>query len=134
LKKRKREAEEIGLIGRETLALLREVRGCVEDQGRVNRLIARIDSLRARMMELNDCYELVTQLSQDTEYARFQHDRKLAASRAEGMEKQRRQLGRDIANVEGVVKASEAFIALMEETIAGLEREMDRRAAAGRGR
>src|SRR5207249_51204 len=61
------EAARIARIGEETLPLLEQVRDCIEDQGRVNRLIARIDALRARMMELNDCYELVTQLSQQTE-------------------------------------------------------------------
>lgn len=121
LRRRREEAGRIQRIGRETLPLLQEVRDHLDDQPRVNRLIARIDRLRAQMMELNDTYDLITQLSQQTELARFQADRQLAAARVEGIERQRRQASRDIANVSAVIEAAQEFEKLMDRVIVSLE-------------
>jgi hypothetical protein len=123
LRKRSDEAGRIIEIGRQTRPLLEQVREQIEDQSRVNQLIARIDTLRAKMFELNDCYELVTQLSQRTEMARFESDRKLAASKAQGVERQRRQLTRDIANVDAVTEAAEEFQKLIDLNINKIEQQ-----------
>ncbi len=117
LLKRRDEAGQIAAIGRETLPLLEEVREHLDDQSRVNRNIAAIDALRAKMNVLNDCYELVTQLSQQTELARFHSDRQIAAARLDGAELQRRQIARDILNVQGIIGAAEQFIELMDEAV-----------------
>ena len=117
LKSRRDEAHQIEEIARLTLPLLEEVVGCLEDQARVNRLIARIDTLRARMDTLGRCYDLITQLSQQTELDRFRRDRQVAASRAKGIDRQRRQLLRDIENVKSVGEAARQFSLLMEEAI-----------------
>jgi hypothetical protein len=89
----------------------------------VNHLIAQIDSLRAKMLQLNDCYELITALSQQSELERFRHDRQLAASRATGLDRQKGQLKRDIANVKSLLDATAAFQALVETTIEKLKEE-----------
>jgi hypothetical protein len=130
LEARRAEAEQIRQVAKETLPLLTEVREHLEDQGRVNRLIARIDVLRARMFQLNDCYELVTQLNSRMEFQRFQSDRQTAASKAAGTELQRRQLARDIANVQAVMDAAGDFAALMTSVIGRLAEVGARRGAA----
>jgi hypothetical protein len=63
----------------------------LEDQGRVNRAIGQLDRLRARMNELGATYDLITQLTQKTEMQRFAADRKISASKIDGVERQRRQ-------------------------------------------
>jgi hypothetical protein len=118
LQQRIHEAREIGEIARQTLPLLEEVATCLDDQPRVNRLIAKIDALRARMLSLNDCYELITALSQQSELERFRQDRQ--AARLAGIERQRTQVKRDIANVQSLLVAADDFVALMEKTIGGL--------------
>jgi len=115
---RKQESHQIQQISRDTLALLHELRRCLDDQTRSNRLIARIDALHSRMNSLNDCYELVTLLSQQTELARFRSDHQLAASNLTGIDRQRRQLDRDIQNVQAVIGASEQFQKLIDNVIA----------------
>jgi len=117
LASRLEEAEGIEEIALETLPLLEEVVLCLNDQQRVNQLIARIDSLRAKMIQLNDCYELITALSQQSELERFRHDRQLAASRATGLDRQKAQLKRDIANVKSLIEATAAFQTLVAATI-----------------
>ncbi|HEV8607137.1 MAG TPA: 6-hydroxymethylpterin diphosphokinase MptE-like protein [Tepidisphaeraceae bacterium] len=117
LQTRLKESHEIEKIARETLPLLEEVATCLEDQPRVNRLIAQIDALRAKMLQLNDCYELITSLRQQSELDRFRHDRQLAAARLTGTDRQRAQLHRDIANVQSLLASSETFALLVKGTI-----------------
>lgn len=121
LRQRDRDARAIADIGNQTLPLLEEVRDHLQDQGRVNRLIARIDALRARMLQHNDAYELATQLSQETELRRFKADRELAASKAVGIERQRRQIDRDILNVRAVIEAAGEFRALLSQVTESIE-------------
>ncbi len=83
LKRRDAEAVEIEQIARDTLPLLEEVRDHLADQPRVNRAIARIDSLRAKMNDLGQSYDLITQMTQLSELHRFQRDRHIAAARLE---------------------------------------------------
>jgi len=121
LKTRLTESQQIEKIGKDTLPLLEDVGNCLDNQPRVNKLIAQIDSLRAKMLQLNDCYELITALSQKSELERFRHDRQLVASRATGIDRQKSQLKRDIANVKSLIDAAKAFQQLVEQTIFGLE-------------
>ena len=139
LRRRRDEAERIQQVSADTLPLLEEIRDHVADQARVNRAIARVDALRARMNELGATYDLVTQLTQSTELKRFQADRRLSASREiDPDDRQRRQVARDIDNVRGVMDAAADFRRLMDEVIDRLsaqaaatsERSLARREAA----
>jgi hypothetical protein len=120
LKRRRDEAGEIERISRQTLPLLEEIRDHLDDQSRVNRAIARIDALRARMNQLGPCYDLILQLTQSSELDRFQRDRRISAETTKGLERQRRQVQRDVENVKSVTAAAEAFIQLMDETLSHL--------------
>lgn len=115
------EARQIEQIGRDTMPLLEEIRDHLEDQGRVNRAISRIDLLRAKMNELHSVYHLITQLTQKTELDRFHADRKISAAKVDGAEKQRRQVQRDIDNVRSVIDASIEFQNLMRFTISDID-------------
>jgi hypothetical protein len=115
LENRKIEAKRIESIGRQTLPLLQELRDHIEDQPRVNRLIASIDLQRNQMNELGRTYDLVTQMTQATEMQRFQADRKIAAKKLCGVELQREQVNRDIDNVRSVMQAALDFVMLMDE-------------------
>lgn len=121
LQHRRNEAREIERISRQTLPLLEEIRDHLDDQARVNRAIARIDELRAKMDQFGRTYDLVTQLTQQTELRRFEHDRKLAASKVDGTERQRRQVSRDIDNVRAMIDAAAEFQMLMGDVIEQLK-------------
>ncbi|HWE02642.1 MAG TPA: 6-hydroxymethylpterin diphosphokinase MptE-like protein [Tepidisphaeraceae bacterium] len=133
LRNRREEGMEIERIARSTLPLLEEIRDHLDDQARVNRAIASIDSLRGRMNELHYAYDLVTQFCQPVELRRFEADRKIIASKAAATEKQRLQVVRDIENVHGILAASIDFQKLMDEVIERLsilEQAQNRSAAA----
>ena len=131
LEARRSEAKQVEQISRETLPLLEEVRDNLSDQSRVNRAIGKLDLLRARIAQLGRCYGLIMQLTQNSELDRFRADQQISASKAEGTDRQRRQVERDIANVRSVVDASQAFQQLMEQTIFRVDefRAMQREAA-----
>ncbi len=117
LENRKREAAEIESVSRETLPLLEEIRDHLEDKPRVNRLIARIDLLRNKMNALGQTYDLLMQMTQGTELERFNADRKISAARLTGVDRQRKQVIRDIDNVRAVQQAARDFQVLMDEVI-----------------
>jgi hypothetical protein len=128
---RRTEAQEIQRISTETLPLLEEVRDHLADQARVNRAIAKIDILRARISQLGRCYQLIMQLTQNSELERYRADQKISSSKVNGTQRQRRQVERDIANVRSVIDASQRFQQLMDQTTARVEQfcEAHRRAA-----
>lgn len=132
LTKRADEASEIEQIASQTLPLLEEIRDHVQNQDRVNRAIARIDSIRKRLTEIDHCYKLVTQLTQNTELQRFQADCRINASNIDGIEKQRRQVQRDIDNVKAVLEAAGEFRRMVSDVIEQVRRQfsLDERAAA----
>jgi hypothetical protein len=117
LHNRKTEARTIESISRKTMPLLEQLRDQLEDQSRVNRLIADIDVLRNQMNELGPTYDLVMQMSQATELQRYRADRKIAAQKLRGVDLQREQVKRDIENVRSVTQAAQDFQDLMDESI-----------------
>jgi hypothetical protein len=117
LEARRAEAVKIADISRRTEPLLREIREHLSDQARVNSAIARIDLLRQDMNQLGQTYDLLIQLTQQSELDRFKADRRIATA-AYSAEKQRRQVDRDLANVAAVVVAATDFIELVDVAIA----------------
>ncbi len=117
LRARREEATEIEAICGRTLPLLQQLRDHLGDEPRVNRLIAEIDRLRAGMNAHGRTYDLVAQMTQQTEVERYMTDRRIAARRLTGVERQRLQVGRDIENVRGIRRAATDFAALMDEVI-----------------
>jgi hypothetical protein len=123
LRRRQAEAAEVERISRQTLPLLEEIRDHADDQDRVNALIARIDGLRASMNEVGATYDLVAQLNQRAQLHRFEADRRISAAKLDPLERQRRQVARDVDNVRGMLEAAQQFQRLMAEVIERLESE-----------
>ena len=121
LHRRRNEARTIADISQATLPLLEEVRAHADDQPRVNSAIARLDALRARMNEVGMTYDLVTELTQKSQLDRFEADRRIKQAKLSPIEKQRRQVDRDIANVRNMLEAATRFQDLMTEVIEQLK-------------
>lgn len=131
LENRLREGEEIERLSEATLPLLEAIRDDIQNQAEVNRLIAKIDGLRARMMQIDRTFQLVMQLAQKSELERFKADHRIAAGKLEGIERQQMQVQRDVDNVRNVGVAARDFQQLMQQTIERIERNLGvvRRAA-----
>lgn len=122
VRRRADEAREIARVSAQTAELLREVRAHLHDQSVVNRLIARIDAQRGRVQALSRCFDLVTQLTQRSELERLRRDRAIEAQGASGVDRQRRQVERDLDNVEAIRRAAIEFASLMEGVAPSLGR------------
>ena len=83
-----------------------------------------------RMDAQGPCYDLIVQMMQTVELDRFQRDRRIAASRVEGIEKQRRQVLRDIENVRGLIAAAGEFRAMTARVMSDLARRSPARKEA----
>jgi ABC-type iron transport system FetAB ATPase subunit len=105
------------------LPLLQEIRDYLSDQERVNRAIARVDDIRTKMDLLGRTYQQVMQFSQQTEMRRFEKDRKLAAEKIDGTDRQQRQVDRDIENVRAVETAAREFQQVMDRVNENLQRQ-----------
>lgn len=122
LRNRRDEAAKIEEISRQTLPLLESIRDRITDQTQVNQAIAKIDALRAEMNRLGATYDLITELTQQSQLTRFESDRRIKMAKLDPTEKQRRQVERDIANVRSVMEAAGRFVTLMDEVIEQLPR------------
>jgi len=114
---RTEEAERVEQVARDTIPFLEEIRDHISDQDRVNRAIVRVDKLRSAMDTLGATYDLIAQFTQQTELNRFEKDRKILASGVSGVEKQKRQVERDIDNVRAMADAAVAFRECLAEAI-----------------
>ena len=110
LAERQGEAAEIAAIGEKTLSLLRVAREHMDDQPRVNGLIAEIDRLRRELRGLEGTYRLVLTLAQRSEQERYRADRRIRAVMADDRQRQRRQVERDILNVESIRNAAQSLV------------------------
>jgi hypothetical protein len=113
LKKRIEEVEGFEAISRETVSLVTDMLGLLEDQGALNRKMIRLDELRTMVKHRAATYKLVMYVSQGAEMYRFREDRKIGKDSVEGKERQRRQLQRDIAYVSELVEGCERLLDML---------------------
>lgn len=114
---RRSEAGRIEQVAAQTLPLLEEIRDFQADQARVNRAIARIDTLRKAMNDLGRTYNLVMAMTMKSEFERFKTDTAIGATQLTELEKQKRQTARDIENVRAIQLAASQFVELADEAI-----------------
>jgi hypothetical protein len=130
LLRRREEASEVERISTATLSLLKRMMEAADDAAELSRLIAQVDAYRAEIGRYNTAYELIVQLSQKAELDRFAADRRIAAAGLDAREKQKRQLRRDIDNVEHVTRSAADFQTLMSDCIDILRQTARQRQAA----
>lgn len=118
------EVDRVGAISREAAGLLGEMRRKHSDQARVNRLIGRVQELGKTVRGIQPAYELVQHLNQTGQFKRFRADRLLHLEASlEPMERQRRQIDRDIVNVEWIAEAASQLSGLIRRAGAAMRGE-----------
>ena len=109
-------------LARETIVVLEEMKGLVDDPKQFNRRIVRVDELRTLVRQDDLVFRMVSDVSQLAELRRFTADAKLTASDARGAELARRQLTRDVEFVNGMIEGADA----LEEILTGCLARFDR--------
>ncbi len=118
----RRDAAQVAELSLEAGAALREMQTHQYDQYRVNKLITRVYELRDEVRKLEPAYGLVQFLNQTGALNRYREDRAIdLAGELDEIERQKRQIGRDIRNVEWLAQAGEVLAGLLGDAIGVLE-------------
>lgn len=96
------EVDKLLAVCREMLTLLEKLKRLLRDPPAFNKLLVRVDELRAKVNENERAYRLINASSQLAELRRFSADRRLAADKSQGAERAKRQLDRDVEFVTNV--------------------------------
>ncbi|MCG3123729.1 MAG: hypothetical protein GIKADHBN_02150 [Phycisphaerales bacterium] len=114
----RRDTWNVAQLSRETCSVLQRMIEAGGDQRRIGELIEQVYLLRDRVTTLQPAYGLVSFLNQTGGMKRFQADRaiELAASLTP-VEKQRRQIERDIQNVTWIADAADQLGSMLDDTI-----------------
>lgn len=119
----RQEVWRIGECSRRAARLLTEMAEHHSDQARVNRLIKEVHALRDEVETLQPAFGLVQRLNQTGTLKRARADRQLAIEEPglSPMERQRRQIERDITNVQWLAETSDVMGRLLDETLAAFD-------------
>lgn len=114
----RREVWRFEQLGRQTASWLAEMAEHHDDQGRVNRLIEKVHGARDEVRSLTVAPRLVERLNQIGAFKRVKADRTLELSAdLPAMERQRRQIERDQANVSWIGDAAGELGAMLDEAV-----------------
>lgn len=112
----------VGEISRATAGCVQEILEHQQDQARVNRLIARIESHAKEVQAIVPGYPLVQHLNQTGILNRFKADRAIELDgELAPLERQRRQAERDLRNVTWLADASDELGAMFDGAIASIK-------------
>ncbi|HRX84784.1 MAG TPA: DUF115 domain-containing protein [Phycisphaerae bacterium] len=107
--------------------LLHELEGLLDKPQKFNQRLVRVDELRAAVNHAYRAYRIINTASQLSELRRFSADRKLSAAKAEGVDRAKQQLKRDIDFVGGLSSAG----ADVKKMLVGALERLDAAIAAG---
>lgn len=111
----------VGKLSRDARVALSEMLEHHADQARVNRLIEKVERLRDRVTSLRPAFDLVQRMNQTGAFNRTRADRAINLGPAtDPVERQRRQIERDMANVAWLADAADALGALLEGSLGAL--------------
>jgi len=124
VQRRLEEVEQLARIGRETLGLIREMLDLVDDQSALNQRMIRLDELRTMVRQRSSVYRLVCYVSQMAEMFRFRQDHAIRRRAAEGKERQRQQLRRDVRYVGEINAGCDRLAELLRECLTRFDEDM----------
>lgn len=117
-----KEAGEVGRLATEATELLRRMQSAYPDERRVNDLIRKITPVTARVNEQKVGFKLVQHINQVGTLNRFKADRAIAMDGAlSPVERQKRQIERDIDNVVRIQDAARRVKNLLERALVALD-------------
>ncbi|MGN6367385.1 MAG: motility associated factor glycosyltransferase family protein [Phycisphaerae bacterium] len=125
LEKRREAAREMVGTCEATVPLLEEMMGCQEDVQKMDRLFVEVDRLRSKVGSDPGTFEMVCYLNTIGELRRFQADLGVKNEKEGSMERQKRQLLRDVDYVTNLKVGAERLLEILEEAIGRIERQVE---------
>jgi hypothetical protein len=118
----RRDAWNVEEISHKTADKLREMAVVQSDQKKIGTLIDQVHALRDEVLKLQPAYGLVGFLNQTGGFKRFQADRAIELDRSlTGLERQKRQIERDVTNVSWISDAARQLGSMLDSTLRMLD-------------
>ncbi|HVX86280.1 MAG TPA: 6-hydroxymethylpterin diphosphokinase MptE-like protein [Phycisphaerae bacterium] len=108
-----------------TIPLLHEMIEKQTDPAAMHRLFAEIDRQRAKVNTDPQTFDMVVFLNTIGELRRFNADLSVKTAKADSLDRQKRQLLRDIDYVQNLQTGAERLLAVLDEALARLHRQRD---------
>lgn len=108
-----------------TVPLLEEMITCQQDEARMGELFVEVDRLRSKVGQDQVIFEIVCNLNTIGELRRFQHDLSVKAAQKDTLERQKRQLLRDIDYVKNLNIGCDRLLEILAEASGRLERQLE---------
>jgi F0F1-type ATP synthase beta subunit len=107
-----------------TIPLLQEMIEHQTDADRMHRLFVDVDRLRGKVGEDPATFEMVCHLNTIGELRRYQADLTVKAAAADSLERQKRQLQRDVEYVGDLKVGAERLLEILDEAMGRLDRQL----------
>lgn len=107
-----------------TIPLLKQMVESQADREKMNRLFVEVDGLREKVGRDPGTFEMVCFLNTIGEMRRFQADLGVRGAKKDSLERQRRQLLRDIEYVGNLRTGCERLLEILDEAVGRVERQM----------
>lgn len=118
----RRETVEVQRLSGDAIGLLKQMQRAYPDERRVNDLIRKIEPITARVNKLELGFKLVQNVNQIGTLNRFRADRAIAMDASlSPVERQKRQIERDIDNVTRIEDSASRLVQLLEATLVALD-------------
>ena len=117
LRKRIAEISALEDLSSEMKSVLEEMVSLIDEQAKLNQRMVRVDELRVKVHSLEEVLHMVCEVGQLGELRRYKQDRLIGASRAQGKDRQRRQLQRDVEYVSNVIKGCGELRTILNEAL-----------------
>ena len=125
LKAREAEAADMKRTCEETVPLLEEMLRCQGDEAAMRELFVKVDRLRTRVGGNPETFEMVCHLNTIGELRRFQHDLRVKTVKDDEVERQKRQLERDMDYVKNLRVGAERLLEILAEAMGRLGRQLE---------
>ena len=121
LRRRISETRDVRRIALDTTPLLRKILEHQRDEAKVNKCFAEIQRNKTRIDQVNETFELVNSLNTIGAFKRARADRAIENADVPEDERQRRQIVRDIENLEWLVQACDEALVIFQNAAKRLD-------------
>ena len=115
LDQRVSQVQKLRQLNQQAIAVLKLMLEHQRNERRMNQLFRDMDAIQHRVNELNDAFELINELNTIGAFKRDRTDRAIAHEGVDALERQRRQIERDLENIDWLTQACDEALEIFKE-------------------
>ncbi len=121
LRQRTDEVTQIRQLSRKAIPLLRQMIEHQRDRPRMNQLLERVEKIKRRVNELHESFNVINDLNALGAFRRARADRAIFNTDTDEFERQRRQIDRDLDNLDMLIQACEEAMKIFRDALERVE-------------